>query len=69
MTQTYADLWLAAVTQKRKEREGEMEREGVARGQGGAVGVDRRGGGECQRWLAFSPLSQASRDEQLAMNT
>lgn len=52
MTQTYADLWLTAVTQRGRGRGEEVEREW-------------RGG--CHRWDAVSPLTQGSRDEQLAM--
>lgn len=70
MTQTYADLWLAAVTQKgregrREERKGkEREREGVK-----GEGAETEGSGGYQRWDVVSPLTQGSRDEQLAMNT
>ncbi|CAB1416571.1 unnamed protein product [Pleuronectes platessa] len=58
MTQTDADLWLAAVTQKGREKGGESS---CLHKQSEVDGV--RDG------ISSPPLTQGCRDEQLAMNT
>lgn len=67
MTQTYADLWLAAVTQSGREREG--TRRGKAKVVGAVREQKRRGVEGSVDGMRFPPLTRGCRDEQLAINT
>lgn len=67
MTQTYADLWLAAVTHSGREREG--TRRGKAKVVREVTEQKRRGVDSAVDGMQFPPLTWGSRDEQLAINT